>query len=112
VKVFFDTLSKRNFRTEVAEGYKKRFAKYQGKLFVFLEHDGIPWNNNNAEHAVKALIRLRNTIGGTGTSKSIQEYLVLLSVRQTCKYQNVDFLDFLRSDRNERGRVRQPTEAT
>jgi hypothetical protein len=72
VKVFFDALSQRNFRTEVPAGYKKRLEKYQGKLFVFLEHDGIPWNNSNAEYAVKALIRLRNTIGGTGTSRAFK----------------------------------------
>jgi len=33
-------------------------------LFTFLEHDGVPWNNNNAEHAIKAFVRLRNIIGG------------------------------------------------
>src|SRR5262249_6133526 len=33
--------------SEVARGYRKRFEKYQGKLFTFLDYDGIPWNNNN-----------------------------------------------------------------
>jgi hypothetical protein len=31
------------------------------------------------------------------TPKGIEEYLILLSVCQTCKYMGVDFLDFLRS---------------
>jgi len=31
------------------------------------------------------------------TPKGIDEYLILLSVCQTCKYQGLDFLDFLRS---------------
>jgi hypothetical protein len=98
VKVFFDALSKRDFHTEVAVGYKNRFERFQEKLFTFIEHDGIPWNNNNAEHAVKAFVRLRNAIGGASTSKSIREYLVLLSVSETCKYKGINFLDFLRSD--------------
>ena len=34
---------------------------------------------------------------GRGLQKSVDEYLVLLSVCQTCKYMGVDFLDFLRS---------------
>jgi len=67
------------------------------KLFIFLSHDGIPWNNNNAEHAIKAFARLRRTIEGLSTPKGIEEYLILLSVCQTCKYSGLDFLEFLRS---------------
>lgn len=75
----------------------QRFAKNRDKLFTFLKFDGIPWNNNNAEHAIKAFAKLRDVIQGLSTEKSIQEYLILLSVCQTCKYQGLDFLDFLRS---------------
>jgi len=66
-------------------------------LFTFLDHDDIPWNNNNAEHAVKAFALLRRNFDGRSTEKGIKEYLILLSVCQTCKYMGVDFLDFLRS---------------
>jgi hypothetical protein len=31
------------------------------------------------------------------TPKGIREYLVLLSVCETCKYRGINFLDFLRS---------------
>ena len=62
-----------------------------------MNHTGIPWNNNNAEHAIKAFARLRDGIGGSSTEKGIREYLILLSVCQTCKYMGVDFLDLLRS---------------
>ena len=57
----------------------------------------MPWNNNNAEHAIKAFAMLRHVIEGTTTEKGLREYLVLLSVCETCKYKNVNFLDFLRS---------------
>ena len=40
----------------------------------------MPWNNNNAEHAIKAFARLRNAIGANGTPKGVREYLVLLSI--------------------------------
>jgi len=30
---------------------KARLDKDRDKLFTFLSRDGIPWNNNNAEHA-------------------------------------------------------------
>ena len=54
VHQFYDTLSKQNYQSEVAAGYQKRFERNSDKLFTFLDHDGIPWNNNNAEHAIKA----------------------------------------------------------
>ncbi|MBI4735519.1 MAG: hypothetical protein HY766_05575 [candidate division NC10 bacterium] len=41
--------------------------------------------------------KLRDVIEGASTEKGIQEYLILLRVCQTCKYQGLDFLDFLRS---------------
>jgi hypothetical protein len=81
----------------VALKLKARLDKDRNKLFTFLSYDGIPWNNNNAEHAIKAFARLRRAIEGLSTPKGIEEYLILLSVCQTCKYSGLDFLDFLRS---------------
>ena len=75
----------------------ERFEKNRDKLFTFLNYDGVPWNNNNAEHAIKAFAKLRDVVEGSFTEKSIKEHLTLLSVCQTCKYIGVDFLDFLRS---------------
>jgi hypothetical protein len=57
----------------------------------------VPWNNNNAENAIKAFARLRDVIAGSSTEKGTDEYLTLLSIYQTCKYSGLDFLDFLRS---------------
>ncbi len=94
---FYRTLSGRDYRTEVAAGYKKRFEKNRDRLFTFLDYDGVPWNNNNAEHAIKAFARLRNVIGANGTPKGVREYLTLLSISETCKCKGISFLDFLRS---------------
>jgi hypothetical protein len=40
---------------------------------------------------------LRQVIQGVTSEKGIRDYLVLLSISQTCKYKELDFLDFLRS---------------
>lgn len=93
----YDALSKQTFETAVAAGYKKRFEKNRNKFFTFLDYDGIPWNNNNAEHAMKALVRLRRNIAGKTSAKGMRDYLVLLSISETCRYRGVSFLDFLRS---------------
>lgn len=73
---------------------------------------GVPWNNNNAEHAIKAFANLRRVMAGTSSKKGVDEYLTLLSVAETCEYQGIDFLAFLRSGEKDietftRGRRRQ-----
>jgi Transposase IS66 family len=98
VERFYRALTKRDYRTEVAAGYKKRFEKNRDRLFTFLDHDGVPRNNNNAEHEVKSFARLRNVIGANGTAKGVREYLVLLSISETYRYKGISFLHFLRSD--------------
>jgi hypothetical protein len=96
-EIFLKKIGSTKFQTEAAMKYQKRFAKYRDTLFTFLEHDGVPWNNNNAEHAVKSFVRLRHVIKGASTMRGISDYLVLLSISETCKYQGLHFLDFLRS---------------
>ena len=32
---------------------RDRLLKWQNKLFTFIRHDSVPWNNNNAENAIK-----------------------------------------------------------
>jgi len=97
INLFFDSLSKNNDDNELFQKYKKRLLKNQDVLFTFVNFDDIPWNNNNAEHAIKAFAVLRKTINGVTTKKGIQDYLVLLSILQTCKYRQINFLNFLRS---------------
>ena len=52
---------------------------------------------NNAEHAIKALVRLRNRDRREEFSQGYTRYLVLLSICETCKCKGASFLDFLRS---------------
>jgi hypothetical protein len=101
VKRFYEALRERDYQTDVAIGYKRRFERNSAKLFAFLDHDGIPWNNNNAEHAIKAFVRLRRNIDGKSSPRGIRDYLVLLSVSETCKCRGISFLDFLRSGRTD-----------
>jgi len=78
VNRFYEVLARRDYKTDVAISYKKRLERNSGKLFAFLDYDGIPWNNNNAEHAIKAFVRLRRIIDGKSSPKGITDYLVLL----------------------------------
>ena len=60
-----------------------------------------PSSANNAEHAIKSFAALREVIEGTTTANGIQEYLVLLSIAETCKYKGIDFLQFLLSGESD-----------
>jgi hypothetical protein len=93
---FFKRLIHQEYRTETALKLKTRFLKNRNCLFTFLDYDGVPWNNNNAEHAIKAFALLRRDFKGVTTEKGVREYLVLLSIYETCKFKGVSFLDFLR----------------
>jgi len=97
VERFYGFLDRSELNSDVASKLKQRFNKNRDKLFTFLRYDGVPWNNNNAEHAVKAFAGLRDVIAGSSTKKGIDEYVTLLSISETCKYRGIDFLDFLRS---------------
>ena len=98
---FFQTAAAEAFHSEVAEGYRKRLLKYRDKLFTFLDHDGVPWNNNNAEHAVKGFAYYREVADNLLTEVGLNQYLVLLSIHQTCKYKGVSFLKFLLSGQTD-----------
>ena len=81
--------------SEAAIKYQNRIKKYGHRLFTFLDYDGVPWNNNNAEHAIKSFARYRRFADGRFTRKSVGDYLVILSVFQTCEYQGENVLNFL-----------------
>jgi hypothetical protein len=97
VEKFYRSLVKADLTSEAAAKCKERFVRNRNKLFTFLDCDGVPWNNNNAEHAIKAFARLRRVVMGTSTKKGLEEYLTLLSIAESCEYRGLDFLDFLRS---------------
>lgn len=66
------------------------------EIWVFLQHDDVPWNNNNAETAIKAFAHYRRRVNGQVSEKGLREYLEMLSIAQTCRYRNISYLDFLR----------------
>jgi hypothetical protein len=94
---FFRFLATQKYQSELARKYQKRLNKYRDKLFVFLDHDGVPWNNNNAENAIKLFASRRRFLGTSSTEKGLRDYLIFLSIYQTCRRKNLSFLRFLRS---------------
>ena len=56
----------------------------------------VPWNNNAAERAIRHLAVQRKISGSFGKG-STPHYLRLLSITQTCRFQNKSLLQFLLS---------------
>jgi len=95
VERFYRTIAKLECNSEEATKCRHRFVKNRSKLFTFLSYDGVPWHNNNAEHAIKAFSRVRDITRGSFTERSVKNEMILLSVCQTCKYSKLDFFEFL-----------------
>ncbi len=92
---FYKNFVEPNYKSEVANKYTKRFRKHWQQLWTFLHHDNVPWNNNNAEAAVKAFAQHRRGVKGQMHVRGITEYLQMLTVAQTCRYRNISFLSLL-----------------
>ena len=94
---FLDSVASTEFSSLLANKYKKRFQKSGEKMFTFLDNDGVPWNNNNAEHAIKRFAKYRRNTDGYFPERSLKGYLVLATVFETCEFNNINLLKFLLS---------------
>jgi Transposase IS66 family len=97
VTKFLQPFATQTYRSEAAEALRVRLVKYQDRLFTFIRHDGVPWNNNNAENAIRRFGYYREDTAGRLREAGLKDYLVLLSICHTCHYKGVSFLKFLLS---------------
>lgn len=85
-----------SYKSELTIKYQKRLKRYQNSLFTFLSFDGIPWNNNMAERSIRHLA-VQRKISTHFHESGATNYLLLLGIMQTCRFQNKSFLRFLLS---------------
>lgn len=97
VDKFFRDCVDHEGKSELTQKYQTRFAKNRNRLFTFLDHDGVPWNNNNAENAIKGFATMRRVIGGSSTEAGLKNSLMLLSICQTLRNKGRSSLDFFHS---------------
>ena len=97
VDEFFQRVEALSPSSDVAQALRNRLLKYRQKLFTFLDYDGVPWNNNNAENAIKRFALYRAHASGMMRESGVANFLTLLSICQTCKYKNLNFWRFLLS---------------
>jgi predicted RecB family nuclease len=97
VERFYDKhIIGREYTSEPVRTFQKRFDRYRESLFTFLTQDGIPWENNMAERAIRQLA-VQRKISNTFSKRVAPQYLLLLAISQTCRFQGKSFLKFLLS---------------
>lgn len=87
----------KQYKSDLVCTYQKRFIRYRNSLFTFLEQDGIPWNNNTAERAIRPFA-IQRDMSSPFQASVLRNYLVLLGIRQTCRFQDKSFFKFLFSE--------------
>jgi hypothetical protein len=98
VQTFYDKVIRgKSYTSDLVITYQKRFVRYQESLFVFLTADGIPWHNNTAERAIRSFAIQRDISKSPFQDTTTHHYLVLLGIRQTCRFQGKSFFKFLLS---------------
>ena len=95
-KSYRKNIDGRQYQSEAAIKFHKRFERHREGLFVFLKKDGIPWENSMAERAIRQLA-VQWKISGFFYEDGALQYLRLLGLSQTCRFQEKSFLRFLLS---------------
>jgi Transposase IS66 family/RNase_H superfamily len=106
VNKFYEDAIEKTYKSDLAIKYQKRFLRYRNSLFTFLNEDDIPWNNNAGERAIRHLA-VQRKISGSFFETQMPNYLLLLGIMQTCRFQNKSFLKFLLSKEKDIDKFKQ-----
>jgi transposase len=92
MKVLLD----REWNDEDAIRIAKELYKRQDMLFTFMEHEDVPWHNNDAERAIRQGVHHRKISGGRRTWTGAEVFEVILSVYETSKKNGQRFMKLLK----------------
>ncbi|MGI9427501.1 MAG: IS66 family transposase, partial [Bythopirellula sp.] len=68
----------------------KRLRRHQGDMFTFLDQEGVPFDNNHAERAIRPAVILRKNSYGNRSEHGADCQAVLMSVFRTLKQRGHD----------------------
>jgi transposase len=63
----------------------KRLRRHQADLFTFLDHDGVPFDNNHAEREVRPAVIIRKNSYGNRSEVGADAQAVLMTIFRTLK---------------------------
>jgi transposase len=91
-----DLLQWPNANNVLAEIIKK-VKRQQPRILTFVEHPGIPFHNNYAEHLIRIGVIKRKISGGSVSAQGANAYAILLSIYVTCKLRGISFPKYLKA---------------
>ena len=89
-------LRERDPKDETIKRLLKRCEKYKGQLFTYLQHEGMPPDNNQAERSLRKFARQRKISGDFKSGDVLRNYAMYLSFFMTCQANGLEFDEFLR----------------
>jgi transposase len=78
-------------------GSQKELRKRLDMLFTFMDHEGVPWHNNDAERAIRQGVLHRKISGGRRTWTGAEVFKVILSTYETAKKRGDRFIEMVRA---------------
>ena len=73
-----------------AQRLLKRLQRHQGDLFTFLDHAGVPFENNHAERAIRPAVIIRKNSYCNRSERGADTQAVLMSIYRTLKQRGHD----------------------
>lgn len=80
-----------------AERLSRRLGKYGADLLTFVEFDGVPSSNNQAEREVRPAVLMRKASYGNQSPKGATTRAVLMTIYRTLKIRGLDPLSVTRN---------------
>lgn len=100
---FLGAIEERVYESEASKALQQRLLRNRERLFTFLHHDGVSWNDNLAENANKHVSTYRDDVRRSIKAEGLSEHLVLLSLFQSRRVMDISFLKFLLSQERDMG---------
>ena len=63
----------------------KRLRRHQSELFTFLDHPGVPYDNNHAERQIRPAVIVRKNSYANGSEEGSETQAIMMSVFRTLK---------------------------
>lgn len=88
-------LLEKDWKDKDAIRISKELRKRLNMLFTFVDVEGVPWHNNDAERAIRKGVLIRKISGGRRTWKGADIFQVLLSISETAKKKGENFIQLV-----------------
>jgi hypothetical protein len=84
----------RRYRDKNCKRICKLLKRHRDNLFTFLEVEGVGWNNNEAERALRPSVVVRKNSYGSKSELGARNHSILMTVGETCKKREMNFMNF------------------